>query len=205
MSDTVSSAKETLTEKLADLLGFADGAQDVLEHLLSIESSEDLRAYLSQLLGQDGENVRLFVEDVGKFQRGESLSSATSISQQSVNKATDESGPARQRQENYMEGVKRNDKVQERKTQLNNRKPAPKTSTPSASATKSNTPPPPKPSDTAAKKPAPPQPVKQAPMSTQVNIVEQKITPPTKPLLPIAPLPRCSIARVVVMGLFTNH
>lgn len=40
MSDTVSSAKETLTEKLADLLGFADGAQDVMEHLLSIESSE---------------------------------------------------------------------------------------------------------------------------------------------------------------------
>lgn len=95
-----------------------------------------------------------------------------------------------------MEGVKRNDKVQERKTQLNNRKPAPKTSTPSASATKSNTPPPPKPSNTAAKKPAPPQPVKQAPMSTQVNIVEKNNTPPTESLLPIAPPPKGVASRV---------
>lgn len=36
----MSIAKATLTEKLADLLGFEDGAQDVLDHLLSIESSE---------------------------------------------------------------------------------------------------------------------------------------------------------------------
>jgi hypothetical protein len=40
MSDAMSSAKATLTEKLSDLLGFADGAHDVLEYLLSIESSE---------------------------------------------------------------------------------------------------------------------------------------------------------------------
>ena len=40
MSDAVSSAKATLTEKLADLLGFEDGSQDVLDHLLTIESSE---------------------------------------------------------------------------------------------------------------------------------------------------------------------
>jgi hypothetical protein len=36
----MSSAKTRLTKRLADLLGFADGAEDVLEHLLSIESSE---------------------------------------------------------------------------------------------------------------------------------------------------------------------
>jgi hypothetical protein len=32
--------KAILVEKLADLLGFHDGADDVLEHLLNIESQE---------------------------------------------------------------------------------------------------------------------------------------------------------------------
>ena len=33
-----SSDKATLVEKLAELLGFVDGAEDVLNHLLTIES-----------------------------------------------------------------------------------------------------------------------------------------------------------------------
>lgn len=37
---TMSSAKAALVIKLADLLGFEEGANDVLEYLLSIESSE---------------------------------------------------------------------------------------------------------------------------------------------------------------------
>jgi hypothetical protein len=36
----MSSSKGVLTKELGDLLGFDDGAEDVLEHLLSIESSE---------------------------------------------------------------------------------------------------------------------------------------------------------------------
>lgn len=36
----MSSSKDVLNKALADLLGFEDGAEDVLEHLLSIESSE---------------------------------------------------------------------------------------------------------------------------------------------------------------------
>jgi hypothetical protein len=37
-SDDDSPAYGILTKQLADLLGFDDGASDVLEHLLSIES-----------------------------------------------------------------------------------------------------------------------------------------------------------------------
>lgn len=33
-------AQQTLLRELADLLGFDDGAEDVLEHLLTIESRE---------------------------------------------------------------------------------------------------------------------------------------------------------------------
>jgi hypothetical protein len=36
----MSNSKGVLTKELGDLLGFDDGAEDVLEHLLSIESSE---------------------------------------------------------------------------------------------------------------------------------------------------------------------
>lgn len=68
------SPRDTLVQRLAGLLGFEDGASDVLEHLLSIESQEDLLDYLSQLLGQDNQQVRTFVEDVGRFQTGEALS-----------------------------------------------------------------------------------------------------------------------------------
>jgi hypothetical protein len=94
--------KEVLTKRLADLLGFEDGVSDVLEHLLTIESQEvrlrekgpdfvrnsarrlmiafwypfiqDLLEYLSQLLGQGDDNVKSFVEDAGKFRRGENVS-----------------------------------------------------------------------------------------------------------------------------------
>mmetsp|Transcript_7321 Transcript_7321/g.11110 ORF Transcript_7321/g.11110 Transcript_7321/m.11110 type:complete len:327 (+) Transcript_7321:109-1089(+) len=70
--------KDDLTKRLGSLLGFDEGASDVLEHLLSIESQEDLADYLSQLLGLEdtNEQVTKFVDDVGRFQRGESLSCA---------------------------------------------------------------------------------------------------------------------------------
>jgi len=69
-------SKSVLIKQLENLLGFDDGADDILEHLLPIKSSEDLRDYLSQLSGLDGDNdnVQTFVNDVGKFQRGEKLS-----------------------------------------------------------------------------------------------------------------------------------
>mmetsp|Transcript_8464 Transcript_8464/g.16188 ORF Transcript_8464/g.16188 Transcript_8464/m.16188 type:complete len:286 (+) Transcript_8464:45-902(+) len=62
-----------LSQDLADLLGFDDGVEDVLEHLLTIESSEDLLDYLSQLLGSTNEKVQLFVDNVNAFQKGGSL------------------------------------------------------------------------------------------------------------------------------------
>jgi hypothetical protein len=113
-----------------------------------------------------------------------------------VNKTTDESGSARQRQENYIDGVKRNDRIQERKVQQNNKKPAPKRSAPSAGAAKSHIPPPPKPSAIAAKKAVPPQAVKQAPTSSQVNIIDKKIATLTKPLVPTSPPPKGVASRV---------
>eukprot|EP00934_Nitzschia_sp_Nitz4_P004703 Nitzschia sp. Nitz4//scaffold10_size219509//18466//19429//NITZ4_001395-RA/size219509-augustus-gene-0.212-mRNA-1//1//CDS//3329532821//4693//frame0 len=68
--------KEYLVEALGKLLGFDDGASDVLEHLLTIESSEDLVDYLGQLFGGSTSEMLRFVEDVGKFKRGESLAVA---------------------------------------------------------------------------------------------------------------------------------
>lgn len=75
-----------------------------------------------------------------------------------------------------MKGAKRNDKPQERKPQLNSRKPAPKSSIPSATATKNHTPSPPKPSQTVTKKPAPPVAVNQTQPSTQQHL-KTKIEP----------------------------
>ena len=131
---------------------------------------------MSQLLGQDGENVKLFVEDVGKFQGGESLSAVASRAQGTMNNTADESVPGRQRQENYMDGAKGNDKPQERQTHLNSRKPAPK---PAVTATKRQTPPPPKPSVSATKKPVPPVAANQTPPVSIQHNLDKKIQPET--------------------------
>jgi hypothetical protein len=65
-----SAARKTLEKRLGDFLGFDDGVEDVLDHLLSIVSSSDLLDYLEQLLGSRDDKVKAFVEDVGKFQQG---------------------------------------------------------------------------------------------------------------------------------------
>jgi hypothetical protein len=70
------SAKDitVLQVRLASLLGFDDGASDVLEHLLTIESREDLLEYLSQLLGDDETpSILEFVDNVGFYQQGAPL------------------------------------------------------------------------------------------------------------------------------------
>mmetsp|Transcript_2278 Transcript_2278/g.6293 ORF Transcript_2278/g.6293 Transcript_2278/m.6293 type:complete len:293 (-) Transcript_2278:1442-2320(-) len=62
--------KITLTSKLAGLLGFEDGASDVLEHLITIDSKEDLSEYLSQLLGDQSKEIATFSDNVHRFQKG---------------------------------------------------------------------------------------------------------------------------------------
>mmetsp|Transcript_1136 Transcript_1136/g.1847 ORF Transcript_1136/g.1847 Transcript_1136/m.1847 type:complete len:315 (-) Transcript_1136:50-994(-) len=104
----MSNSKDVLNKALADLLGFDDGAEDVLEHLLSIESREDLLDYLSQLLGQDGENVKSFVDNVGKYQRGETLSNSSSLQSETATKKPVVAEEPRQQQDHYMERLQGN-------------------------------------------------------------------------------------------------
>mmetsp|Transcript_24207 Transcript_24207/g.57261 ORF Transcript_24207/g.57261 Transcript_24207/m.57261 type:complete len:330 (+) Transcript_24207:72-1061(+) len=68
--------KFKLQKSLGKLLGFDDGAEDVMEYLLSIQSAEDVSEYLQQLLGLSSESDELnsFVEDMGRYHRGEKLS-----------------------------------------------------------------------------------------------------------------------------------
>jgi len=73
-----SSADRTALEhRLASLLGFDDAVEDIFEQLLSIDSSEDLFEYLSSLLGDDGDSVKQFVQDVERFQKDEALIHST--------------------------------------------------------------------------------------------------------------------------------
>lgn len=77
--------------QLAELLGFDDGVQDVLEHLVSIESHDDLVDYLEQLLGAN-KNVSSFVTNVQKSKDGETLvahSNATDSQTKKLNSAQD--------------------------------------------------------------------------------------------------------------------
>jgi len=90
--DTSPTDRAVLVGCLSSLLEFEDGVSDVFEHILEIETSEDLLDYLSQLLGDAGEEVRDFVDDVGRFKRGESILSArvatTSSSAAAISSAT---------------------------------------------------------------------------------------------------------------------
>ena len=65
--------KLILESILASLLGFDDGASDVLGHLLTIESKDDLIEYLSQLLGNETPELLSFVDNVGRYKRGEDV------------------------------------------------------------------------------------------------------------------------------------
>lgn len=65
-------------------------------------SRQDLLDYLSQLLGQDGDQVREFVADVGRYKKGEKLAEQTIEEEEKK----EPSPTPRQRQENYMEATK---------------------------------------------------------------------------------------------------
>lgn len=66
------SARKALEGHLASLLGF-DEVSDVFDHLVTIETEDDLLEYLSALLGLEGAAVGDFVDDIWRFQRGEEL------------------------------------------------------------------------------------------------------------------------------------
>mmetsp|Transcript_3266 Transcript_3266/g.7053 ORF Transcript_3266/g.7053 Transcript_3266/m.7053 type:complete len:317 (-) Transcript_3266:283-1233(-) len=68
--------KRVLENALGKLLGFEEGeAEDLLEHLFTIEFEDDLSEYLVQLLGGQTPEVVNFVENVSRHRRGESLNS----------------------------------------------------------------------------------------------------------------------------------
>lgn len=69
---SIASRRKALEHHLGSLLGF-DDVSDVLEHLLTIDTSEDLLEYLSQLLGLDEGAVVDFVEDISRFRGGQEL------------------------------------------------------------------------------------------------------------------------------------
>jgi len=65
--------KRVLEQRLADLIGFEE-LSDLFEHALSFNSPQDLLEYMGSLLGQSGENVRLFCSDLQRFKKGEPIS-----------------------------------------------------------------------------------------------------------------------------------
>lgn len=64
--------REVLVSQLANILGFQDGAEDIVEHLYAIESESDLSGYLQQLLGPNTDSSE-FVKNVSLSKRGEWL------------------------------------------------------------------------------------------------------------------------------------
>ena len=81
--------KSILESILGSLLGFDDGASDVLGHLLTIESKDDLIEYLSQLLGNESPEMLSFVDNVGQYKRGEDVISLVVPEEDSIPKAKD--------------------------------------------------------------------------------------------------------------------
>ena len=68
--------KRVLENALGKLLGFEEGeAEDLLEHLFTIEFEDDLSEYLVQLLGGQTPEMVNFVENMLRHRRGESLNS----------------------------------------------------------------------------------------------------------------------------------
>jgi hypothetical protein len=75
MSDVES--KRTLENALGKLLGFEEGeAEDLLEHLFTIDSDEDLSEYLVQLLGGQSPEMVDFVRNMSRYRRGESITTS---------------------------------------------------------------------------------------------------------------------------------
>jgi len=66
-----------LENALGRLLGFEEGeAEDLLEHLFTIDSDEDLSEYLVQLLGSETPEMIEFVDNMSRHRRGESITTS---------------------------------------------------------------------------------------------------------------------------------
>mmetsp|Transcript_22191 Transcript_22191/g.33807 ORF Transcript_22191/g.33807 Transcript_22191/m.33807 type:complete len:357 (-) Transcript_22191:126-1196(-) len=60
-----------LEAQLASLLSFEiEDAEDVIEHLLAFDSESDLLEHMCALLGEENDEVKLFVSNIMKFQKG---------------------------------------------------------------------------------------------------------------------------------------
>jgi hypothetical protein len=69
--------KRALEKALGKLLGFEEGeAEDLLEHLFTIDSDEDLSEYLVQLLGGQSPEMLDFVGNMSRYRNGESISTS---------------------------------------------------------------------------------------------------------------------------------
>ncbi len=67
-------SRRKLENALGKLLGFEEGeAEDLLEHLFTIDSDNDLSEYLVQLLGGQTPDMLDFVENMSRYRRGESI------------------------------------------------------------------------------------------------------------------------------------
>ena len=71
---STSNCRKYLETSLASLLGFdIEDVVDVIEHLLTFESKDDLLEHLSALLGREDDDVLNFVDNVVKYQIGERI------------------------------------------------------------------------------------------------------------------------------------
>ena len=67
-------SRKILETSLALLLGFeVDDVVDVIDHLLTFDSKEDLLEHITALLGRNDNDVLTFVENIIKFQNGQDL------------------------------------------------------------------------------------------------------------------------------------
>ena len=77
-------SRKSLERALGKLLGFEEGeAEDLLEHLFTIDSDDDLSEYLIQLLGGQSPEMDDFVKNMSRYRSGESI--ATVIEDQGEN------------------------------------------------------------------------------------------------------------------------
>jgi len=72
--------RRMLEKKLGEFLGFEDESlTDILDHLLGIETQDDLLDYVAQLLGTKDDQIKLFVQDIGRFQNGQPIEGIVDI------------------------------------------------------------------------------------------------------------------------------
>ena len=71
-------SRRSLEILLGKLLGFEEGeAVDLLEHLFTIDSDDDLSEYLVQLLGGQSPEMVDFVHNMSRYRMGESVATAS--------------------------------------------------------------------------------------------------------------------------------